>query len=153
MFGLNHIRMMQIDCEVINTQMLHVRQDDIPAHMRPPAFDRFSNTSTENSNAAGNDSSSSSTPSGNIAPSRPSTSSETFQNSSQADQTSPSPVQPSYKPYFVKNAYQERLALSPSQIEKINTAFLRSRHVNNQPNKMNSTFSAESKPSKLGDYP
>lgn len=153
MFGLNHIRMMQIDCEVINTQMLRVRQDDIPAHMRPAAFERFSNTSTENGSGTGNDSSPSPSPSptGNIASSRPSTS-ETFQNSSQAEQTSPSPVQPSYKPYFVKSGYRERLALAPSQIEKINTAFLRSRSVDLQRNKMNSTFGANA-PSKLADYP
>ncbi|XP_034235080.1 cyclic AMP-dependent transcription factor ATF-6 alpha isoform X2 [Thrips palmi] len=152
MFGLNHIRMMQIDCEVINTQMLHVRQDDIPAHMRPSAFDRFSNASTENSGSTGNDSSSTSSPSGNIA-SRSSPSSETFHNSSQTEQNSPSPVQPSYKPYFVKNGYRERLLLSPSQIEKMNTAFLKGRNVNQQRNEVNSTLSAESKPSKLGDYP
>lgn len=29
----NHIAMMQIDCEVINTKLLHVPQDSIPPHV------------------------------------------------------------------------------------------------------------------------
>ncbi|PSN41901.1 hypothetical protein C0J52_06801 [Blattella germanica] len=32
----NHITMMQIDCEVTNTQLVHVKKGDIPAHMRQP---------------------------------------------------------------------------------------------------------------------
>ncbi|XP_066993421.2 cyclic AMP-dependent transcription factor ATF-6 alpha isoform X1 [Anabrus simplex] len=30
----NHVTMMQIDCEVTNTQLLHVNEGDIPAHLR-----------------------------------------------------------------------------------------------------------------------
>lgn len=29
----DHVSMMQIDCEVMNTKLLHIRQDAIPAHM------------------------------------------------------------------------------------------------------------------------
>ena len=29
----NHVAMMQIDCEVINTRLLHIHQDSIPAHL------------------------------------------------------------------------------------------------------------------------
>lgn len=29
----NHVAMMQIDCEVINTRLLHIHQDSIPAHV------------------------------------------------------------------------------------------------------------------------
>ena len=28
----NHVAMMQIDCEVMNTRLLHIHQDSIPAH-------------------------------------------------------------------------------------------------------------------------
>lgn len=30
----NHITMMQIDCEVTNTQLLHLQQSMIPVHLR-----------------------------------------------------------------------------------------------------------------------
>jgi uncharacterized membrane protein YesL len=29
----NHVAMMQIDCEVMNTRLLHIHQDSIPAHV------------------------------------------------------------------------------------------------------------------------
>ena len=29
----NHVAMMQIDCEVVNTRLLHIHQDSIPAHV------------------------------------------------------------------------------------------------------------------------
>ena len=29
----NHVAMMQIDCEVMNTRLLHIREDAIPIHM------------------------------------------------------------------------------------------------------------------------
>merc|ERR1712241_1366696 len=29
----NHVAMMQIDCEVMNTRLLHIHQDSIPAHL------------------------------------------------------------------------------------------------------------------------
>ena len=29
----NHVAMMQIDCEVINTRLIHVREDAIPMHL------------------------------------------------------------------------------------------------------------------------
>merc|ERR1719361_2623448 len=30
----NHVAMMQIDCEVMNTRLLHIHQDSIPAHVK-----------------------------------------------------------------------------------------------------------------------
>ena len=43
----NHITMMQIDCEVTNTQLLHVKKGDIPEHMRQPnATNRYSNSTS-----------------------------------------------------------------------------------------------------------
>lgn len=155
MFDLKHIRMMQIDCEVTNTQMLRVREADIPAHVRPSAFRRYSNATTENSNAAtANDSSSSSeSSSNNIASSRPTTSSSTFHNSSQGDQNSASASQPSFKPYVLKNGYPEKLALSPSQIHKLNSAFLRSRKENVESRDNSTSFVVQNKPTKLAKYP
>jgi hypothetical protein len=44
------IAMMQIDCEVINTQLLHVKQEAIPAHMA--ANLRTSNISHESDNVS-----------------------------------------------------------------------------------------------------
>lgn len=40
----NHITMMQIDCDVTNTQLLHVKKGDIPAHLRQNDTGHYSNT-------------------------------------------------------------------------------------------------------------
>lgn len=141
MFGLNHIRMMQIDCEVTNTQMLRVRQDDIPAHLRPSAFEQFSNTSAEDGNTAtANESSSAST--------RPS---HSFHNSTPSAQNPATAAQPIYKPYFMKSGYPDRIPLSP-QAHKLNAAFMKRKTVNAQNTNTNSTNAAQTKPTKL-HYP
>jgi len=44
----NHITMMQIDCEVTNTQLLHVKKGDIPAHLRQNDTGQYSNTTASN---------------------------------------------------------------------------------------------------------
>jgi hypothetical protein len=44
----NHITMMQIDCEVTNTQLLHVKKGDIPVHLRQNATGHYSSTTTSN---------------------------------------------------------------------------------------------------------
>jgi hypothetical protein len=44
----NHITMMQIDCEVTNTQLLHVKKGDIPAHLRQNDTGHYSNTTASN---------------------------------------------------------------------------------------------------------
>jgi cyclic AMP-dependent transcription factor ATF-6 alpha len=33
----NHVAMMQIDCEVMNTRLIHIREDAIPMHMTKAA--------------------------------------------------------------------------------------------------------------------
>ena len=38
----NHVAMMQIDCEVINTRLIHVREDAIPMHLSAQGRTRFS---------------------------------------------------------------------------------------------------------------
>ncbi|KDR16855.1 Cyclic AMP-dependent transcription factor ATF-6 beta [Zootermopsis nevadensis] len=40
----NHVTMMQIDCEVTNTQLLHVKKGDIPAHLRQNDTGHYSNS-------------------------------------------------------------------------------------------------------------
>lgn len=40
----NHVTMMQIDCEVTNTQLLHVKKGDIPAHLRQNDTGQYTNT-------------------------------------------------------------------------------------------------------------
>jgi cyclic AMP-dependent transcription factor ATF-6 alpha len=40
----NHVTMMQIDCEVTNTQLLHVKKGDIPTHLRQNDTGHYSNT-------------------------------------------------------------------------------------------------------------
>ncbi|KAK3913569.1 Cyclic AMP-dependent transcription factor ATF-6 alpha [Frankliniella fusca] len=151
MFGLNHIRMMQIDCEVTNTQMLRVRQDDIPAHFRPSAFEQFPNATTENENSAtANDSSSDST-SSDLSSSRPNESSHAFHNYSDRNPSVAS--QPTYKPYFVKNGYPEKLSLSSAQVKKMNGALVNRAKGNPQGPTTNSTLAVLSKPTKLSNYP
>jgi hypothetical protein len=44
----NHITMMQIDCEVTNTQLLHVKKGDIPAHLRQNDTGHYSNATASN---------------------------------------------------------------------------------------------------------
>ena len=154
MFDLKHIRMMQIDCEVTNTQMLRVSEADIPAHVRPSAFRRYANATTENGNAAtANDSSSSGSSQSNIASSRSKTPSSTFHNSSRDDQNSASASQASFKPYVLRNGYPEKLALSPSQIHKLNSAFLRIRKENVDRHDNSTSFVVQNKPTKLANYP
>ncbi|KAJ9600901.1 hypothetical protein L9F63_000944, partial [Diploptera punctata] len=46
----NHITMMQIDCEVTNTQLLHVKKGDIPEHMRQP--NQYSNATSTNKSSS-----------------------------------------------------------------------------------------------------
>ncbi|XP_026279651.1 cyclic AMP-dependent transcription factor ATF-6 beta isoform X1 [Frankliniella occidentalis] len=152
MFGLNHIRMMQIDCEVTNTQMLRVRQDDIPAHFRTSAFEQFSNATTENNSATANNDSSSDSASSDF-PSTPSESAHTFHNFSHTSGSPTVASQPTYKPYFVKNGYPEKLSLSPSQIKKLNGALVSRAKGKAQGPITNSTFSVVSNPSKLSNYP
>lgn len=148
MFGLNHIRMMQIDCEVTNTQMLRVRQDDIPAHVRPTAAERFPNMTSGSSNTpAANDSSSADIPQRNVA------SSQAHNNLSRTDQnTAPAP-HPTYKPYFMKSGYPEKLPLSASQVQQLKAAFLKNGSETSPDPKNNSTLAVESKPVKVLNYP
>ncbi|GFG40893.1 hypothetical protein Cfor_01456 [Coptotermes formosanus] len=44
----NYITMMQIDCEVTNTQLLHVKKGDIPAHLRQNDTGHYSNSTASN---------------------------------------------------------------------------------------------------------
>ena len=43
----NHVAMMQIDCEVISTRLLHVHQDSIPAHLSQGMRAEASNASLQ----------------------------------------------------------------------------------------------------------
>ena len=43
----NHVAMMQIDCEVINTRLLHIHQDSIPAHLSQGMRAEASNASLQ----------------------------------------------------------------------------------------------------------
>merc|ERR1712025_306898 len=43
----NHVAMMQIDCEVINTRLLHIHQDSIPAHLSQGMRAETSNASLQ----------------------------------------------------------------------------------------------------------
>lgn len=46
----NHITMMQIDCEVTNTQLLHLQQSVIPFHLRRPGKSENSSSETQTAN-------------------------------------------------------------------------------------------------------
>lgn len=46
----NHITMMQIDCEVTNTQLLHLQQSVIPFHLRRNSKSENSSSQTQTAN-------------------------------------------------------------------------------------------------------
>ena len=43
----NHVAMMQIDCEVMNTRLLHIHQDSIPNHVSHAMRSDASNSSLQ----------------------------------------------------------------------------------------------------------
>ena len=43
----NHVSMMQIDCEVINTRLLHIHEDSIPIHLSQSMRAHASNASLQ----------------------------------------------------------------------------------------------------------
>ena len=49
----NHVAMMQIDCEVINTRLLHIHQDSIPAHLSQGMRAEASNASLQRNESNG----------------------------------------------------------------------------------------------------
>ncbi|GLH06122.1 Uncharacterized protein GBIM_11630 [Gryllus bimaculatus] len=73
----NHVTMMQIDCEVTNTQLLNVKEGDIPVHLRQKQS-RYQNAGTNSS----------------------------FHREKTGSKPS-APSQQTYEPYFVKTSYNK----------------------------------------------
>lgn len=107
----NHVTMMQIDCEVINTQLLHVKKGDIPAHLRQNDTGHYSNTTASN---------------------KPDTKDQTDDHFASERRPAMSRSQP-YRPYFVKTNHKKFMNSGEFSSEpKLSAEFGNSPYVTSQ---------------------